>query len=292
MVAALQCAGNRRKEMATLTGKKVSGVLWEDAVISNCSWGGVRLRDLLMRAGVTLRDDLHVQFASYAALCEDDDYYGSSVPLAKAMNLDDQVLIAWEMNSNPLTPAHGGLLRVVVPGYLGARWVKWIDTITIAAEETPNFYMQRDYKVLPPEIDTKALAASVWSKYPAMTSLPLNSVIATVIPTLSSIFVKGYAVPCFSDPYVEPKDTLYNNVSAIEVSMDDGKIWHPARITYQQGPWSWTLWEVELAVLPGQSVAEVCSRAIDKRGNIQPKEAIWNLRGVAWNSWGRKKVDV
>lgn len=97
--------------MSSHTGRKVSGVPWEDGVIANCQWGGVRVRDLLVHAGVHSDriPDAHVQFASYATLCEDDAYYGSSVPLAKALSVEDEVLLAWEvrkhhiMISSPMT---------------------------------------------------------------------------------------------------------------------------------------------------------------------------------------------
>lgn len=78
--------------------KKVNGVPWSDGVIANCRWGGVRLCDLLKRAG-TVADAgaLHVCFESYATLCQDDSYYGASVPLARAMKEEEDILVAYEV---------------------------------------------------------------------------------------------------------------------------------------------------------------------------------------------------
>ncbi|EKM58397.1 uncharacterized protein PHACADRAFT_252682 [Phanerochaete carnosa HHB-10118-sp] len=278
VVAALQCAGNRRKEMDKV--KKVNGILWDDGVVCNARWGGVRLRDVLLDANVELEGNSHVQFASHVTPCEDDTCYGSSIPLEKAMDEEGDVLLAWEMNGEYMSPDRGSPLRLVVPGYCGARWVKWIDSIRLSSDESPNYYQARDYKILPPEIESKAQAASVWSKYPSINSLPLNSVVACA--TLrkgdlgNTLLVKGYA-----SQHIDAR------IVAIEVSVDDGILWHPAHITYQEGRWSWTLWEVEL---PGvEEHGTVYSRAIDERGNMQQRECKWNLRGVAFNPWGVRK---
>ncbi|KAJ7284828.1 Oxidoreductase, molybdopterin-binding domain-containing protein, partial [Mycena rebaudengoi] len=215
VVAVLQCAGNRRNEMGAI--KKVNGVGWNDGVVANCKWAGVRLCHLLKHAGVQHGEYAHACFASYATLCQDDTYYGASIPLEKAMTPEEDVLLAYEMNDEPLSAEHGGPLRVVVPGYLGARWTKWVDTITLSADESPNYYQQRDYKILPPEVDSKAAALPLWPKFPSMSSLPLNSVVASVTatgsPALPSIHIKGYALPGAPS---------CGNVSAVEVSIDDG----------------------------------------------------------------------
>ncbi|KAJ3532649.1 hypothetical protein NMY22_g7658 [Coprinellus aureogranulatus] len=283
VIAALQCAGIRRKEMGA--HKKVSGVPWRDGVIANCKWGGVPLRDILLQAGIQTpnlsigqeESTLHVCFASYATSCEDDDYYGASIPLERALDEDADVLIAYEMNSEALSPDHGGPLRVVVPGYLGARWVKWVDTILVCSHESPNFYQQRDYKILPPEIDTKDKAKTEWEKYQSMTALPINSVVASVEYTPgapASLLVKGFASPGSG-----------GNITLVEVTIDEGQTWTPAQITYQEGKWSWTIWEIELkGNIPDTGV--VYSRAVDEQGNVQPKESNWNVRGVAYNAWG------
>jgi len=256
--------------------KKVNGVPWSDGVIANCRWGGVRLSDLLKHAGTPSHQEaLHVCFESHATLCQDDIYYGASIPLVRAMKSEEDVLVAYEMNNEPLTADHGGPLRIVVPGFLGARWVKWVDTIIISSEESLNYYQQRDYKILPPHVESKESAKTLWAKYPSMTALPLNSVIGVATRTENTLYVKGYAIP-----------GACGNVQAVEITIDAGKTWQSARVVYQEGKWSWTLWEAEVGGV--EQCGRVYCRAIDSEGNLQPQQGTWNLRGVAYNGWGVK----
>lgn len=107
-----------------------------------------------------------------------------------------------------------------------------------------------------------------------MTALPLNSVVGVVHPSdENKLFVKGYALP-------GPR----GNVKRVEISLDDGDTWQDTNITYQEGSWSWTIWEAEVDC--NASSGTVYSRAIDVEGNIQPRQGVWNMRGVAYNGWG------
>ncbi|TDL25781.1 molybdopterin binding oxidoreductase [Rickenella mellea] len=294
VVAALQCAGNRRKEMATI--KKVKGIIWDNGVIANCRWRGARLRDVLLRAGVNAQQGGHVCFASHITPCQDDSYYGASIPMEKAMDPEGDVLLAYDMNGQPLSPDHGAPLRVVVPGYAGARWVKWVDRITISPSESPNYYQQRDYKILPPHVESPEAAKAYWDRIPSIEALPINSVIASVTPVPLSadaleergrVLVKGYAMG---------PGGVDGKVASVQVSVAGGETWHNARITYQEGKWSWTLWECFLTLDAACSAqcedgteVELLCRAVDGQGNMQKPECQWNFRGVAYNAYGRAR---
>lgn len=191
------------------------------------------------------------------------------------------------MNGEPLKPVHGYPVRVAIPGVAGARWVKWLDTITVQPKESPNFYQQHDYKVLPPEVVSWEMSEDYWPKYPAFQWNPLNSIIGvpesnSTAPVDASgcIEVKGIALPAGND----------GPVTRVEVSIDDGATWTDARFSYPErsSKWAWVIWSASVSVPPevrGKKLT-IFSRAEDKGGNVQPRVSTWNIRGIGYNGYG------
>ncbi|OJJ49042.1 hypothetical protein ASPZODRAFT_149999 [Penicilliopsis zonata CBS 506.65] len=295
VTCALECAGNRRHTMRTLL-KEVQGIDWGDGAVMNCSWRGPRLRDILLRAVIqhgggrrrSERKDLHVAFSCYQERCQEDDWFGGSIPLSRCMREDADIILALKMNDDPLPIEHGYPLRIILPGIAGARWVKWLDAITVQPHESTNFYQQHDYKILPPEAVDTFSAEKFWARVPAMAEMPINSVVALPegeVVVSSLIEVKGYAVPQGDS----------GPVTGVQVSMDEGKTWIEARLDESQArsKWCWVLWTAQIPVSPSHKGHRVIlSRATDAGGNTQPDHSQWNLRGVAYNGYGRSKVTL
>ena len=284
----LQCAGNRRHTMR-IALKEVDGVDWGDGAVMNCTWTGPRLCDILSTAGVKHGNNVHVAFACYQTDCQDDSWYGGSIPLERAMKRDADVILALKQNDELLTPEHGFPVRVITPGILGARAVKWLDEITVQEGESQNFYQQRDYKILPKEAVNKEEAKKFWDCTPSLLDLPVNSAVASPVTgdtvrrdENKMIEVKGYALPGGEDgPIVK-----------VEVRIDNGE-WQEAQLIKgkEHGKWSWCLWKWKGIVEPGKHT--IWSRATDKGGNVQESErSEWNLRGIAYNGYGEAGIDV
>src|SRR5712692_2362917 len=174
VTATLQCAGNRRDELMAV--KPIPGeVPWRADVIGTAKWRGVPLREVLRAVGVEA-DARYVAFTSLdeAQFEGKRVSYGSSIALEKALSPD--VLLAYEMNDEPLAPEHGFPLRVIVPGYIGARSVKWLREIMLQEHPSTNPYQARDYKLFPPEITAQT---ADWSRGKTIEELILNAVITT-----------------------------------------------------------------------------------------------------------------
>ena len=217
VVATLACAGNRRAELLAvhpIPGKDP----WEHGAISTAEWRGARLADVLAAAGVRREDGLHVAFLApdVAQEARPVQSYGSSIPLSKA--LSDEVLLAWQMNGEPLPRAHGGPVRVVVPGYIGARSVKWVTTITVQPAPVG--------KLLPgPRLSDPAAGGRRRHRPEgegiSLSSLPLNCDI--LVPadgeqvTAGALTIRGWALA--GDGH---------SVARVDVSLDDGHTWRQA----------------------------------------------------------------
>nr|CAD7454698.1 unnamed protein product [Timema tahoe] len=304
ITATIQCAGNRRGEMSKV--KPVKGLNWGAAAIGNATWSGARLRDILLAAG--LRDNqpgvTHVQFEGL-----DSDpanvSYGASISVEKAMDPCGDTILAYEMNGNPLLRDHGFPIRVVVPGIVGARNVKWLARIIVSEEESCSHWQQNDYKGFCPSVDWDTVD---FTKSPAIQELPVTSAICDPMDGSSvelhdgNLMVKGYAWSGGGQKIVR-----------VDVTADSGDTWHEAELVAQEGNtrpgrhWAWTLWCADIPVPAGSSqvlilllvfvcenYVEVWAKAIDSSYNTQPESFrnIWNLRGVLSNAYHRVKVNI
>jgi sulfite oxidase len=277
VTATLQCAGNRREELSRV--RPVPGEApWGASALSNATWRGTPLSAVLS-AVAPLDGAEHVAFLGLDEVHKEGQHfhYGSSIPLTRAQQPD--VLLAWEMNGEPLPPEHGFPLRALVPGWIGARSVKWLSQITVQHEPSDNWYQQRAYKVFPPHVDKDS---ADWSQGLMLGELSLTSVIcdpadgAELAP--GPIRVRGYAMAGGQ-----------RTVERVEVSADNGDRWTVAELG-EGGPGSWRLWSAELE-LPEGAVELVC-RAWDSAAMTQPEDPahLWNFKGYMNNAWHRVRV--
>ncbi|XP_022711674.1 sulfite oxidase-like [Varroa jacobsoni] len=291
ITATLQCAGNRRSEQNKI--KKVKGLDWGAAAIGNATWSGARLTDVLQYLGVDLHDPRinHVIFDGLD-LDPTGKAYGASVTARRALNPDSDVILAYEMNGEVLSRDHGFPVRVVVPGVVGARNVKWLGRIALSEVESDSHWQQNDYKGFCPSVDWDTVdfkSAPAIEELPVISSIcdPLDGTQAQVID--GKIHFRGYAWSGGGRKIVR-----------VDVSADGGKTWQTADLVKQEKAlplyrtWSWTLWEANITVKPDQKFAELVCKAVDSSYNSQPDtvEPLWNLRGVLNNSWSRARVQL
>jgi sulfite oxidase len=294
--AVLQCGGNRRNEMSAVSPTR--GGAWEQGAIGNALWRGARLRDVLLAMGVDETSKFkHIVVEGYDH--DPEKPYAASIPLSVALSPDADVLLAYDMNGAPLTPDHGFPLRLVVPGVVGARNVKWIRHIRLSETECSGHWQRTDYKVFSSSV---TLEQADYASVPAIQAMPVQSSITSPVQGAAV----HAAVTSDGREVVRVHGFAWSGggrgIARVDVSSDGGKHWVQARLARPDQPlgrvWAWTLWEADVPVhraAPGAraDLSLVC-KAVDDSHNVQPEsaESIWNVRGLLNNSWHRVQVHV
>lgn len=288
VTATLQCAGNRREELARV--KPVRGLSWTGGAIGNATWTGVRLRDILVYAGlsgeVEGNDIQHIQFEALDKNPLTGECYGASIPIEKALDPLGDCLLAYNMNGTELPRDHGYPLRAIVPGTVGARNVKWLSRVVASREEYDGQWQKRDYKGFSPSVDWHNVD---FSKAQAIQELPVQSLICSPVEgsvICDEVTVQGIAWSGGG-----------RSVLRVDVSADGGKTWVEANLEAGQDQkrrraWAWSLWQVTIPLSADQQSVELCCKAVDDSYNVQPDTTspIWNLRGCLSNAWHRVNI--
>jgi sulfite oxidase len=262
LVGVLECAGNGRK----FYDPRMAGTQWAFGSVGNGRWTGVRLRDVLQKAGI--------QSAATQILCD-----GADVPLAKMPDfqrtltvqkaLDPDTLLAYEMNGQPLPMEHGFPLRVIASGWAGDSWVKWLQHIEVLDHDFDGFWMKTAYRH-PPHPVAPGTAVDPSQMIP-VTDLNVKSVIAA--PT-------AWAKP----GTVRVEGTAWSNsspVTKVELSTDGGQTWKPAKLGGRPSKYGWRLWQLDWKASEGKYT--LMSRATNEAGQAQPLTEEWNPNGYLWN---------
>jgi DMSO/TMAO reductase YedYZ molybdopterin-dependent catalytic subunit len=261
----LECAGNSRASVQP----PIEGLLWDHSGVSSARWKGVMVREMLGRAGVkeTAREVLfegadHGQ--EYGSSGE--TRFAMSLPMEKA--LDDDTILAYEINGEALTPEHGYPLRLLVPGWFGMASVKWLTHISVLDYPFRGYHQSSYYVFLDEGKDDGVLKERVSSmRVKSLITWPgRGEVLNPGIHQVRGVAWSGHGA-----------------VERLEVSTDGGESWGLADLGKLESPYSWRSWQYLWEALePGHFL--IRARATDVKGNVQPVQAKWNFRGFANNS--------
>ncbi len=274
VVNTLECAGNGRG----LFRPQVPGIQWGKGAVSTARFSGIRLRDLLQRAGVKPTGK-HVMFRGLDEVPGKVPPFIRSIPIEKALDADS--LVATHMNGSPLTKHHGFPARALVPGWVGAASCKWLAEIKVLESEFVGNFMNPGYRF--PNHPVQAGEAVKPEDTHPLTALNVKSVISG--PADSSN-VKAGKLIVHGAAWAGEAD-----ITKVEISSDGGSSWNAAKLTHEQDHYGWRLWTYDWTPRKAGDYT-IMSRATDTQGRVQPAAAEWNPSGYLNNAIDQVKIHV
>jgi DMSO/TMAO reductase YedYZ molybdopterin-dependent catalytic subunit len=274
LTAFIECAGNGRSFFASQQGTPAPGSQWGLGAIGVAKWKGVRLSEVLERAGITKSAvDVMPQGVDANVVVNGVDYGQVRRPLPVAKALDD-VLLAYEMNGVPLPPDHGFPLRLVVPGWVGISSIKWVGQIEVSDQPLFSLWNTQQYRLL-------------GTGYPA-DSPPLTSQVVKSAWELA----RGAALPY--ERRVKLSGRAWSGTSSIksvDVSIDHGATWSPAKLSGPNQAGSWVQFTYSFPPQPSGTY-ELWARATDASGRTQPDTVPFNNLGYLFGGIVRHPVVI
>lgn len=269
----LECAGNGRARQAP---RPISQP-WLYEAVGNAEWTGAPLRTLLDAAG-PLASAVEVVFTGLDRGVQGgiDQQYERSLPVGEARRTD--AILAYEMNGQPLSPQHGYPLRLVIPGWYGMAHVKWLRSITFVDQPFRGYQQEASYHIASSDEE---------SGVPVTRMVPRSLMIPPGIPDYMSR--ARYLAPGLCDLEGRAWSGL-GPIKRVQVSMDSGSSWNDATLGAAVSEFAWRAWRSAWHAVPGEY--ELCCRAEDAAGNVQPLRATWNAGGYCNNEVQRIKVVV
>jgi len=278
LVALAYCAGNRR----SLAEPHVPGVQWSYGAMGNARWRGVRLRDVLQAAGLKNEAVEIVADGADGPVLNSTPDFRKSIPLSKALNED--TLIALEMNGRPLPQDHGFPARLVVPGWVATYWVKHLVSLEAVSKPFDGYWMKTAYRVPKGKFPGDPFPTQEQPEKSPATSIVVNSLITNVsdgakVKSGKDLVIRGLAWDGGS------------GIQSVEFSTDEGKTWKPAALEKDYGKYSWRRFHfTERWSDTGEK--QVLTRATNKSGLTQNSEVIANPGGYHHNAIQKLKIVV
>lgn len=281
--AVLQCAGNGRFLYgdAFPAASHPAGAQWQYGGVGNAKWAGVRVRDLLHAARLKPQARFATNFGLDNPLLRTTPKFIRGIELEKL--LDEDTILAYEMNGESLGYYHGAPVRLIVGGWAGDHWVKWFSSMTITDAITPAFWTSVGYRY-PDKLGKPGVGVKPTLEHP-VTALNVKSLITA--PNGGAKLVKGQ--PVVVSGVAWSGDGAY--ATRVDVSTDGAKTWMPAVLGASPGKYAWRFFTHRF--VPKRSgPLSIMARATDNRGATQSKTSAWNPGGYLWNGIHTVSVEV